>query len=60
MNQTLVDISRTIDARLDTVWGVVSTPEGFSKWMGGDVTFASEVGSAFAGKFPQFQTVIRG
>ena len=60
MKQTLVDISRTIDARLDTVWDIISTPEGFSKWMGGDVTFASDVGSPFEGRFPQFQTVIRG
>lgn len=56
----MVDLTRRIDARVDTVWGIVSTPEGFGAWMGGQVSFSPEPGSAFEANFPQFQTVIRG
>lgn len=56
----LVDLSKRIDAHVDTVWGIVSTPEGFGAWMGGDVSFRPEPGSAFEANFAQFQTVITG
>lgn len=58
--RTAVDLSRKIDARLETVWDILSTPEGFSTWLGGEVTFSLDVGSPFEAKFPQFQTVIKG
>ncbi|MDX1393324.1 MAG: SRPBCC domain-containing protein [Gemmatimonadota bacterium] len=55
-----VDVSKRIEARVDTVWGIISTPEGFGAWMGGAVSFTPETGSPFEASFPQFQTVIRG
>jgi uncharacterized protein YndB with AHSA1/START domain len=63
MNETaqmMVDLSRRIDARIDTVWRIVSTPEGFGAWMGGDVRFEPAAGSEFIAEFKQFETVIRG
>jgi uncharacterized protein YndB with AHSA1/START domain len=56
----LVDLSKKIDANVETVWGIVSTPEGFGAWMGGEVVFSPEPGSAFQATFPQFGTVIKG
>jgi len=58
--QTLVDLSRMIDARVETVWRIISTSEGFGAWMGGEVRFDPVPGSEFTASFPQFQTVIRG
>jgi len=58
--QTIVDLTRYIDARVDTVWRILSTPEGFGAWMGGEVRFDAAPGSEFIARFPQFQTVIRG
>ncbi|MFV1987090.1 MAG: SRPBCC domain-containing protein [Gemmatimonadota bacterium] len=55
-----VDLSKKIDAHVETVWAIVSTPEGFGAWMGGQVTFSPEPGSPFEAAFPQFQTVIKG
>ena len=56
----IVDLTRKIDARVETVWGIVSTPEGFGAWMGGQVSFTPQPGSPFEANFPQFQTIIRG
>ncbi|MDH3734763.1 MAG: SRPBCC domain-containing protein [Gemmatimonadota bacterium] len=56
----LIDLSKKIDAHVDTVWGIVSTPEGFGAWMGGTVSFSPDAGSPFEANFPQFQMVIRG
>jgi uncharacterized protein YndB with AHSA1/START domain len=60
MTGILIDLSKQIDAHVDTVWGIVSTPEGFGAWMGGQVSFDTAIGSPFEANFPQFQTVIRG
>lgn len=58
--QLLVDLSRRIDARVETVWRIISTADGFGAWMGGRVRFEPVAGSEFVAEFPQFQTVIRG
>lgn len=58
--QTLVDLSRRIDARIETVWRIISTPDGFGAWMGGEVRFEPAAGSEFIADFRQFDTVIRG
>lgn len=56
----LVELSRRIEARPETVWSILTTPERFSRWMGAKVEFSPEVGSPFRADFPQFQTVIAG
>jgi uncharacterized protein YndB with AHSA1/START domain len=56
----LIDVSRDIDASPDTVWSILTTPALFSKWMEAEVTFESEVGSAFRANFPSFQLVVAG
>lgn len=56
----LVDITRHVEARADTVWGILTTPELFSAWMDGTVTFEPRAGSAFRADFPNFKTVIAG
>jgi len=56
----LVDLSREIAASPDTVWNILTTPEGFSKWMDGIVTFEPHAGSPFRAEFPAFHTVIAG
>ncbi|MEM7417763.1 MAG: SRPBCC domain-containing protein [Gemmatimonadota bacterium] len=56
----LVDLTRDIEASPETVWGILTTPELFSGWMDGQVTFEPTVGSAFRAEFPNFQTVIAG
>ncbi|MCG8467152.1 MAG: SRPBCC domain-containing protein [Gemmatimonadetes bacterium] len=56
----LVDVSVTIEARPETVWSIISTPEGFSDWMDGVVRFEPLEGSPFRAEFPSFATVISG
>lgn len=56
----LVDLSRDIEASPDTVWEILTTPELFSRWMDGAITFEPAVGSAFRAEFAMFQTVITG
>jgi len=56
----LVDLSVDIDASPETVWRILSTPDGFSAWMDGEVEFEPRAGSPFKAAFPQFQTVIVG
>lgn len=56
----LVDITRHVEARPETVWRILTTPELFSGWMDGRVTFEPHAGSAFRAEFPNFQTVIAG
>ena len=56
----LVDITREIDATPQTVWAILTTPELFSGWMDGEVSFDPVVGSPFRAVFPNFQTVIAG
>jgi len=56
----LVDIARDIEASVDTVWSILSTPALFSEWMDGEVTFSAEAGSPFRAAFPNFQTVVAG
>lgn len=60
MTDPFVDLSIQIDASPDTVWDIVTTPELFSIWMNGTVTFEPEIGSPFHAQFPSFQTVISG
>lgn len=56
----LVDLTREIEASPDTVWAILTTPDLFSKWMDGRVTFEPTAGSPFRAEFPNFQTVISG
>lgn len=56
----LVDITRDVDASPDTVWSILTTPELFSGWMDGNVTFDVSPGSPFRAEFPNFQTVVAG
>ncbi len=56
----LIDLSIFIEASPETVWGILSDPRRFSRWMEGEVTFETEVGSAFEAAFPAFQTIVRG
>lgn len=55
-----VDLTREIDATAATVWAIVTTPERFSLWMNGEVTFEPVAGSPFRAAFPNFQTVVAG
>lgn len=56
----LVDLTRDVDASPETVWSILTTPELFSKWMDGQVTFDVEPGSPFRAEFPNFHTVVAG
>lgn len=56
----LVDLTRHVEASPDTVWDILTTPELFSGWMDGTVTFEPRAGSAFRAEFPKFDTVIAG
>ena len=56
----LVDLSLEIEASPETVWSILTTPERFSIWMGGNVEFEARSGSPFRAEFPNIQTVIAG
>lgn len=56
----MVDITRDVDASPATVWNILTTPELFSRWMDGNVTFEDTPGSPFRAEFPNFQTVVAG
>ncbi len=56
----LVDLTREIEASADTVWAILTTPDLFSGWMDGNVTFEAVPGSPFRADFPNFQTVVAG
>ena len=55
-----VEIAAPIAASADTVWGMVSTPEGFSGWMEGGVSFEPRAGSPFRAEFPAYGIVLGG
>lgn len=55
-----VALSIDIEARADTVWDILASPERFSAWMGGQASFDCEPGSPFRVDFPQHGTVIAG
>lgn len=56
----IVDLSRTIEARPETVWRILTTPALFSRWIDGIVSFEPDPGSSFRAEFPQFSTVVAG
>jgi len=56
----LVDLSVVIEASPETVWGIVSTPEGFAGWMEGTAAFEPRVGSPLKAEFPNFGIVMSG
>ena len=60
MTDAFVDLSIHVDASPETVWNIITTPELFSGWMDGTVTFESSIGSPFRAHFPNFQTVVAG
>lgn len=55
-----VALSIHIEASPDTVWDILSVPERYSAWMGGQVTFETRVGSPYRALFPQYQLVLAG
>lgn len=55
-----VALSIHIEASADTVWGILSGPEPFSAWMGGQVSFETRVGSPYRARFPQYRLVLAG
>ena len=57
---TLAEHSVLIEARVETVWAIVSDPAGFSEWLQGTARFSPEPGSPFEIDFPRFQTAVRG
>ncbi len=58
--EALVDVSVVIEASPDTVWNIVSTPEGFSGWMDATAEFEPRVGSPFKADFPNYGIVMSG
>ena len=56
----LVDVSLEMAASPETVWSIITTSEGFSNWMEGNVQFEPKVGSPFRAEFPRIQTVVAG
>lgn len=55
-----VVVSIEIEARADTAWDILASPERFSAWMGGQASFECVPGSSFRVEFPQHGTVIAG
>lgn len=55
-----VELSVEIEARADTVWRILTTPELFGRWMEAEASFEARVGSPFRAAFPRFSTVIAG
>ena len=55
-----VELSVHIEASPETVWGILTTPERFSVWMGGQATFETRVGSPYRAVFAQYQMVLGG
>lgn len=56
----LVEMSREVEARPDTVWEILTTAELFGEWMDGQAEFEAQVGSSFRLAFPQYEMVILG
>ena len=57
---TVVELSVEIAASPETVWSILTDPQGFSAWMEGEVTFEARVGSPFRAAFPHYQIVLAG
>jgi len=57
---TLAERSVLIEARIETVWAIVSDPAGVSRWLQGTARFEPAPGSPFEVEFAQFDTVVRG
>lgn len=55
-----VELSIHIEASPETVWSILTVPEHYSAWMGGQVTFETRVGSPYRALFPQYQLVLVG
>ena len=55
-----VELSVHIEASPETVWGIVSTAERFSAWMGGQATFEARVGSPYRAVFAEYGMVLAG
>lgn len=56
----VVELSIDIEASADTVWTMLTTSEGFSALMQGQVTLEARAGSPFRAEFAAFGTVISG
>lgn len=55
-----VERSTTIEARPATVWGILSRPEKFSRWVDGDAAFELQIGSPFRVEFPKYEAAVTG
>ena len=55
-----VELSIHVEASPETVWDILTVPERFSAWMGGQATFETRVGSAYRALFPQYGLVLAG
>ena len=55
-----VELSLEIEASADRVWTMVSTGEGFSAFMQGQVSLEARAGSPFRADFPNFGVVLAG
>ncbi|MGI9628578.1 MAG: SRPBCC family protein [Longimicrobiales bacterium] len=55
-----VAVTTVIAARPETVFGILTTPEGLSTWLGGTATFEATVGAPFQIVFQQFGTTVAG
>ena len=56
----VVELSVDIEARAETVWTMLTTTEGFSALLQGQVTFEARAGSPFRAEFPNYGMVISG
>ena len=55
-----VERSVAVEARPATVWGILSQPDSFSRWMDGKAAFEPQSGSPFRVDFPQHGVVVAG
>lgn len=49
-----------IEARPETVFGIMSSAEGMSAWLDGEATFEPVVGAGLTLRFPRFHTTVTG
>lgn len=55
-----VRLTRRIEARPETVFGLIADPVGMSAWLEGEAEFEPRAGSPFTIRFPQYHMVIAG